>query len=373
MRDGKPVVLVIDDEQLNRRLIEAMLVPMGYSVVLAENGREGLETARRVDPDVILLDVMMPEMDGFDVAARLKSEESTAVIPLVMVTALRDVEDRVRALDLGADDFLTKPVDKLELRARVKSLVKVKSYNDYLRNYQRRLKEEVDLKTVELRNAFERIKVASLDTIYRLSRAAVFKDEGTGSHINRMSHYAAVVARSLGLDEIMVESLIYAMPMHDVGKIGIPDRILLKPGKLDPDEWQLMKEHTTIGARILEGSDVGFMKLAEVIALTHHEKWNGSGYPQGLSGEQIPLVGRIAAVVDVFDALLSARPYKEAFTVEEALRIIRRDTGAHFDPSVVDAFMRAMNEILIIRDRYCDNEADELFRMSEQVRNSMNT
>ncbi len=194
--------------------------------------------------------------------------------------------------------------------------------------------------------------MVSLDTIYKLSRAAEYKDKNTGAHIMRMSEYCAVIARRIGLDETDVDMAAYGAPMHDVGKIGIPDRILLKPGKLDPDEWEIMKQHTIIGAQILAGSDAEFISLAEVIALTHHEKWDGSGYPRGLRKSEIPLAGRIVAIADVFDALTSQRPYKEPFPTEESLDMIRQSRGTHFDPEVVDAFFMIEDEIVAIKNRY---------------------
>ncbi len=361
--DTKPKILVVDDEVRNLRLMEAMLIPLGYEVILAGDGEEALEKVMALPPDVILLDVMMPRMDGFEVARRLKEDEETAIIPIVMVTALREVEDRVKALEVGADDFLSKPVERIELRARVQSLLKVKAYNDHMRDYQKELEAEVAKRTEQLRRAFEQIKAASLDTIYRLSRAAEYKDEDTGAHILRMSNYSAAVARQMGQDKVTVEAILYAAPMHDVGKIGIPDRILLKPGKLDPEEWEMMKQHTVIGGRILEGSDADFIKLAKVIACTHHERWDGSGYPRGLKGVEIPLAGRIVAIADVFDALMSKRPYKEPFSQEKSFTIIKESRGSHFDPDVVDAFFAVQDEILSIKERYKDQHESLLVRM----------
>ncbi len=349
---SKPKILVVDDEERNLRLMKAMLIPLGYEVVLARDGIEALDQVRKILPDVILLDIMMPKMDGFEVARQLKEDEEAKIIPIVMVTALKEVEDRVKALEVGADDFLTKPVDNTELRARVNSLLKVKAYNDHMLNHQKELEAEVTKRTEQLQQAFEKIKVASLDTIYRLSRAAEYKDEETGAHIQRMSNYAVAIAHQVGLNEEAQDAILYAAPMHDIGKIGTPDQILLKPGRLDPDEWEIMKQHSITGAQILEGSDAESIKLAEVVALTHHEKWDGSGYPEGIKGSEIPLAGRITAIADVFDALTSKRPYKEPFPLEEAFSIIKEGRGSHFDPRVVDAFLAVEDEILSIKEKY---------------------
>lgn len=359
----KAKILVVDDEERNLRLMEALLIPLGYDVILAKNGEEAIEKVRETPPDVILLDIMMPGMDGFKVTKQLKGDEEFNTIPIVMVTALREVKDRVKALEAGADDFLSKPVDKTELKARVQSLVKVKAYNDHMHDYQQKLEAEVARRTEQLRQAFEKIKIASLDTVYRLSQAAEFKDEDTGAHIQRMSHYAAAVASKMGLKDEFAETILYASPMHDVGKIGIPDHILLKPGKLSPDEWEIMKQHTIIGGKILRGSDAEFIRLAEVIALTHHEKWDGSGYPKGLKASKIPLAGRITAIADVFDALTSKRPYKEPFSLEKSFAIIKEEKGKHFDPDVVKAFFAIKNEILVIKNKYKDEHESLLVQM----------
>jgi putative two-component system response regulator len=355
MMNDQSTILVVDDEDRNLRLMEAMLLPAGYHILTARNGEQALDVVSKERVDVILLDVMMPKMDGYEVASRLKSDPETKIIPIVMVTALNAKEDRIKAIEAGADDFLTKPVDKTEMRARVASLVKVKAYNDYMRDHQKELESEVAKRTRDLEQAFERIKSVSLEAIYRLTRAAEYKDEDTGSHIQRMSNYAAAIARHMGLGKRVTESILYATPMHDIGKIGIPDRILLKPGKLDPDEWAVMKQHTAIGARILEGSSTGIIRLGEIVALTHHEKWDGSGYPRGLKGKQIPLVGRIVAIADVFDALTSKRPYKEAFSLEKSYEIIRQGRGNHFDPAVVDVFFSAEAKILKIKEAFHDD------------------
>ena len=362
-----PIILVVDDEDLNLRLIEALLKPQGYEVHVAHHGVEALEKIREIPPDLILLDIMMPKMNGFEVARRLREDPETMIIPIVMVTALQDVEDRIRALEVGADDFLTKPVDRMELRARVGSLLKVKAYNDHMKNYQSQLETEVAARTQEIKLALNKATQASLETIHRLSRAAEYKDEDTGAHILRMSHYSALIARSMGLNETTVKRILYAAPMHDVGKIGIPDHILLKPGRLTPEEWVVMRQHTTIGGAILEGSDEGFIRLGEVIALTHHERWDGSGYPNGLKGSRIPLAGRIVAIADVFDALMSKRPYKEPFPLEKSLSIIREGAGSHFDPAVVYTFFDILNQILDIKEQYKDEQQSRLVEMFGQA------
>lgn len=354
-------IMVIDDEERNLRLIEAMLIPHGYEVFKANDGETGLKLVNKIAPDVILLDIMMPGLDGFEVTKRLKKSNETSRIPIIIVTALTEIEERVKALELGADDFLSKPVDKSELVARVKSLVKVKAYNDHILNYQRELEEEVAKRTGELQLALSRIKTMSLDTIFHLSRAAEYKDEDTGAHIKRMSNYAACIAKRMGLPDEDVESILYAAPMHDVGKIGIPDRILLKPGKLNSEEWIIMCTHTSIGEKILTGSDSEFIKLGAVIALNHHEKWDGSGYPRGLRGEEIPLPVRIITIADVFDALTSRRPYRlYEFSSDEAYKIIEKTNKIHFDPSVFDVFKNCWNEILKIKDEY-SNESENHF------------
>jgi len=363
----KKKILVVDDEDRNLRLMEALLIPLGYEVSFAHDGEEAIEAVKSQCPDLILLDIMMPKMDGYEVARQIKADAVTKIIPIVMVTALQEVENRVKALEAGADDFLSKPIDKTEVRARVASLLKVKAYNDHMINYQKELEADVKSRTAELRQAFEKIKTASLDTVYRLSRAAEYKDEDTGAHILRMSNYSAIIARTMGLAERTIESILYAAPMHDIGKIGIPDRILLKPAKLDPDEWVIMKQHSVIGGKILEAAAAGVIRLGEIVALTHHEKWDGTGYPKGLKGKEIPLVGRIVAIADVFDALTSKRPYKEAFSLDKSYGIIKEESGTHFYPKVAEAFFASEDKLLAIKEKYKDEHESFL---SQMVRNA---
>lgn len=352
--NNPPIVLIVDDQESNLSVLESMLLPLGYRVEKAANGIEALKKVEENPPDLVLLDIMMPQMDGFETCRKIKENPDTKNIPVVMVTALVAVEDRVKSLEAGADDFLSKPVDKTEVRARVKSLLKVKVYNDFMVSYQQELEDEVTRQTEELREAFSKLKKASLETIVRLSRAAEYKDEDTGAHVLRMCHYAAAIARRMGLPEDRTDMILNAAPMHDIGKIGIPDSILMKPAKLTDEEWQIMKQHTVIGRSILSGSDFEEIKLGESIAYSHHEWWDGSGYPQGLKGEEIPVESRITAIADVFDALTSKRPYKKAFPLEKAYEIIKDENGRHFDPQVVDAFLSIEDEVLQIMHKFED-------------------
>jgi putative two-component system response regulator len=262
-----------------------------------------------------------------------------------MISASGEVESRVQALDAGVDDFLSEPIEKTELQARIKCLLKVNAYYSQTRNFQEKIESEVAKRTEAMKEGIEKTKIASLDTVYRLSKAAEYKDEDTGAHVERMSHYSSAIARKMGLGEGFVEQILWASPMHDIGKIGIPDRVLQKPGKLDDAEWVIMRQHTVIGAKILKGASADFIKLAESISLNHHEKWDGSGYPQGIKGPDIPLAARIVAVADVFDALTSERPYKKPFPLEKAMSIIKESRGTHFDPEVADAFCSIEDEI----------------------------
>jgi putative two-component system response regulator len=352
---SRPTILIADDDERIRLSLSDILLAQRYKVAEAQDGKEALEKVKSSPPDVILLDMNMPEMGGIEVIEHLKADSIAKFIPIIVVTGENDIDLRVRALKLGADDFLIKPPHVAELTARVRSLVKVKAYNDYMRDYQHVLEEEVRKRTQELSDANGKLRNASLDTIFRLSRAAEYKDEDTSVHLQRMSYYSAAIARKIGYNNGGLEAMLYSSPMHDIGKLGIPDLILLKPGKLDPDEWVIMKQHAEIGAKILENSESDFIKMGRGIALTHHEKWDGSGYPRGLKGEDIPIEGRIAALADVFDALTSKRPYKEPFSNEKAFSIIQEGRGNHFDPDLVDAFFKIQDEILEIQDKYRDN------------------
>jgi len=359
MNNKNQKILVVDDVSENIDILMETL-KSDYKVIAALNGEKALRLINSKNlPDLILLDIMMPEMNGYELCTRLKLDEKTRNIPVIFLSALSEEKDEAKGLQLGAVDYITKPFSPALVKARIRNHLELKRHRDHL-------EELVEARTFQLREANEKIKRASLDTIYRLSRAAEYKDQDTGFHIKRMSHYAALLASKLALDDPTVESLIYAVPMHDVGKIGIPDRILLKPGKLDDNEFEIMKQHTLIGARILENSHEGYIRLAEIIALTHHEKWDGSGYPNELKGPDIPLVGCITAIADVFDALMSKRPYKEPFPLDKSLHIIREGRGSHFHPEVVDVFFEVEKDILSIKEKYKEEE-ESLFLQMERI------
>ncbi|HHT9107032.1 MAG TPA: HD domain-containing phosphohydrolase [Candidatus Wunengus sp. YC63] len=356
---GKPKrILVVDDDEQNRELLVAMLEALGYETEVAVDGFDALGKLG-LDIDLVLLDVMMPGMDGFEVTRKIRSTPPYSDLPVVMVTALTSKEDRVRAVEVGANDFISKPVDKTELTVRTVSLLKMKEHQDTIKQYQKELEDKVEKRTADLRavlsekiDAHRRIYQAHLDTINRLVIAAEYKDEDTADHIKRMSSYCALLAKALKLTPQEIEVLYYASSMHDVGKIGIPDHILLKPGKHNPEEWEIMKQHTTIGGYILDNSPSELLQSGEIIALSHHEKWDGSGYPKGLSGENIPLLGRICAVTDVYDALTSKRPYKEAFSNEKSMEIMKEGSGKHFDPNLISIFFKNLDEVFAIQKKF---------------------
>nr|WP_319494057.1 two-component system response regulator [uncultured Desulfobacter sp.] len=347
-QNSKRTILIVEDSPENIDVLAGIL-KKDYRLKIATNGEKALNIMAQPEfPDLILLDIQMPGMDGYEVCRTLKQNPATRKIPVIFVTALSSVQDEETGFAAGGVDYIIKPVSPSIVRQRVKTHMALYDQN-------RILEEKVTQRTRQLENAFLRIKDGSLETIHILSKAAEYRDEDTGSHIYRMSNYSAAIADQMGLPENVVESILYAAPMHDVGKIGIPDSILLKPGGLTDDEFAVMKQHTLIGARILENSKTEFIRLGEIIALTHHEWWNGKGYPRGLKGKEIPLVGRIIAVADVFDALTTKRPYKDAFPLDVSFQIIAESRGIQFDPEVVDAFFLIKSEILKIRKKYSDD------------------
>lgn len=343
----KARILIVDDTLENIQVLGLLLRQKNYQIVVARNGREALDAVERMQPDLILLDAMMPEMDGFETCRRIKASEENNTIPIIFLTALNDRDDILKGLELGAVDYISKPFNATELLVRV---------NTHLSLYllQQDLEQRVKQRTVALRQALENVEEAHLDTIERLVLAAEFKDEDTATHIQRMSRYSALLARRVGLPEEEVNLLEVASQMHDVGKIGIPDSILLKPGKFTDDEFYIMKQHPLLGARILGGSPSKLLQIGQTIAMSHHEKWDGSGYPNGTKGEKIPLWGRICAVADVFDALTSARPYKKPFSNDKARSILQEGRGPHFEPRMVNLFLEDFDEVIAIQKSYVD-------------------
>lgn len=346
-------ILLVDDEPANIKLLRKMLAGQGYNhLVEIQDPREVLAAYQQERPDLILLDINMPHLDGYAVMDQLKALQDPLMPPILVLTAQHQREYMLRALDGGARDFLSKPFDRNELLMRVRNLLEVQLAHRMMHDQNALLEQKVAERTHELDST-------RLQVIRRLGRAAEFRDNETGLHVVRMSKFAVILARSLGWSDEECELLLHASPMHDLGKIGIPDHILLKPGKLTTDEYSVMQEHAQIGATLLEGDDSPLFTLAREIAESHHEKWDGSGYPRGLAGEAIPLSGRITALADVFDALTSSRPYKKAWAIEDALSFIKDQSGRHFDPVLVEHFERCLPEILVVRQAYLDESVED--------------
>lgn len=325
MNKSQKKILIVDDEPLNLQVLKQILQDQ-YQLIFAKTGEKALELATTQRPDLILMDIMMPEMNGYDVVRSLKQNKNTTKIPVIFVTAMADVEDEKLGFEVGAVDYISKPISAPIVKARVHthlSLVQMDELNE-----------------------------TRLAIVRCLGHAAEFKDNETGYHVIRMSNYAYILGKAYGLSDEEADDLLNAAPMHDVGKIGIPDSILLKPGKLDKEEWEIMCRHPEFGAQIIGQHDSRLLQLASTIALSHHEKWDGSGYPKGLVGEEIPLEARIVAIADVYDALTSKRPYKEAWSAEKAIETIVQNAGSHFDPALVKLFQENIPEILEVQERW---------------------
>ncbi len=327
-------IMVVDDDPQNLRYLTRILADAGYGALrVTSEPRQVLAIFAEFRPDLILLDLHMPEMDGFEIMEALRPwipEES--YLPILVLTGDGSLENKERALAAGAMDFLTKPFNATEARLRIRNLLATRQLHLQLQDHNQLLEARVEERTAEL----ERARVEILE---RLARAAEYRDDDTGEHTRRVGELSAALARVLGCPEDEVQLIARAAPLHDIGKIGIPDAVLLKPGKLTPEEFDVMRTHAAIGARILSGSDVPLLRLAAAISISHHERWDGSGYPEGIAGEGIPLVGRIVAVSDIYDALTHSRPYKPAWPVEDALAEIRAQAGLQLDPGVVEAFL----------------------------------
>lgn len=362
INERKATLLVVDDVPENLLLMSELLRPY-YHLRVASGGEKALQIARRSPPDLILLDVMMPDMDGYEVCRRLKEDPSTADTPILFLTAKDQAEDESHGLELGATDYLGKPFEPTVLLARVRSQLRLKAAADQLRARNAELDREVEQRTHELQAVHD-------VTILALASLAETRDNETGNHLRRTQNYVLTLALRLReqphfaaqLDDQAIDLLYKSAPLHDIGKVGIPDHILLKPGRFEPHEFEVMKQHPRLGYQALVhaeemlGAPVPFLRIAKEIALCHHEKWDGSGYPQGLSGEAIPLSARLMAIADVYDAVISRRVYKPEMPHEKAVAIIREGCGSHFDPAVVEAFLSLEEEFQDIARRYADTD-----------------
>ena len=357
-------IMIVDDERVNIMIVRRYLEVAGYGdFVVTMDATTTLATIREQRPDVILLDIMMPQVSGLQILQAVRADPVLTHIPVLILTASSDEQTKIEALELGATDFLPKPVSPSDLVPRVRNALAV-------RNYQEDLERQVRLRTAELEDS-------RLQVVHSLARAAEFRDDDTGHHVMRVGRYAGIVARAMELPESRVEMLETASLLHDVGKIGIPDSVLLKPGRLDPEEFKVMRQHCEFGKLIIEplpgqasqaqrlraqlppadfttSCQPALLAMAAEIAMTHHERWDGGGYPRGLKAEQIPLEGRITAVADVFDALSSKRPYKPAFPIERCLDILREGRGTQFDATAVEALLRRIPQILDVQQNLGD-------------------
>ena len=341
-------VVIIDDAQINVTLLQHLVRKLpDCEPVCFTDPVAALEWCLANEPDLVIVDYMMPILSGTELAERFRAHHPD--IPVLMITANHEIALRHEALKIGVTDFLSKPMDNIEFLARAKNMLTMRASHKKLANHAAWLADEV-------RKATETIVAQERETIFCLSKAAEYRDPETGGHILRMAHYSRHIARCMGLSVAQQDLLLAAAPMHDIGKVGTPDMILLKPGKLTESEMVIMKQHATIGFEILSSSSSPLMQVAAEIAHTHHEKFDGSGYPRALVGEAIPLFGRIVAVADVFDALTSERPYKKAWSIKDATQWLRDGKGKHFDPACVDAFLREWDEVLKIKQRFVDDE-----------------
>jgi putative two-component system response regulator len=351
-------VLAVDDEAFNLDLIEfAFSDHSEITLFKAENGQEAVNLLKSTPGiDVILLDLAMPIMSGFDVLDTIAEDEALKTIPVIVVTA--NAEEKHRALSQGATDFLSKPFDVDELKIRTFNYARISNYQKQIRNQNEQLEQRVAERTEELRKALKLATETEYEISSRLGKASEYRDLETGMHIKRMSHYSAKLAELAGLDAGECELVLYASPLHDIGKVGIPDNILLKPGRFTAEEFDIMKLHAEIGAKMLEGGDqYPVIEAGRIIALQHHEKYDGTGYPNGTAGKEIHIFGRIVAIADVFDALSSKRVYKEAMPLDKTLAIMTEERGKHFDPELLDLFVNNLDAFLEIRDRFPEEEA----------------
>jgi len=338
-------ILIVDDQSISRMILEELMHSIGADIQVESFGDpiKALEWAKLNPHDLVLTDYKMPNMDGIEFTQWLRQIPNCSDIPVVIITCVEDKSVRYKALEVGATDFLTKPIDHHECRARCRNLLQLRQQQSIIKDRAQWLENEINEKTCEL-------KLREQETILRLARAGEYRDEDTGKHVERMAQYSHIIAKELGLPENKCNIIQHAAPMHDIGKIGIPDHILLKQGKLSPSEWQAMKTHTQIGYDILRDSPSEYLQAGAIIALNHHERFDGKGYPRNLVGTDIPVEARLVAVSDVFDALMSERPYKSAWTLDQSLDLLKQERGKHFDPDCIDAFFNQLPSIISIQE-----------------------
>ena len=337
-------ILSIDDNKTNLLIIESYAKILNLEIESFLNPKEALEASFEKEYDLVIVDYMMPEINGLEFIQSFRQNNQST--PIIMLTAVGDdMNLQIKALEYGANDFLSKPINAPAFKARIINMLKLRKSQLLLQDKALLLQDEVKLATI-------RLKESEYETLQMLGKTAEFKDPETNAHTQRVAYYCKLLARAYGLDENLQDIIFYASPFHDLGKIGIPDNILLKPGKLDDDEFSIMKNHAKIGYEILKGSKSKYLKAGGVIAYNHHEKYDGTGYPNGLKGESIPIFGRITAVADVFDALTSSRPYKKAWSLEEAFDFLIEEKSVHFDPKLVDLFIENKNEVIDIHNKF---------------------
>lgn len=364
-------LLVVDDNEMNRDMLVRRLKPLGYQVDTACDGGQALDMLQKGDYDLVLLDIMMPVMDGFEVLQHMKLQQRLKSVPVIMITALDDTSSAARCIDMGAEDYLTKPFDPTLLKARISSCLERKRLHDQESLYRSKMEEYNNQLQARVRQQVQEISQAQLGAIFAMSKLAESRDPETGEHLERMREYCKVLSQQLSrlpkyeiiIDNTFISDIYAASPLHDIGKVGIDDSVLLKAGKLTDKEWVIMKMHPIIGAETLREVDKqhpgnSLIRMGIDIAASHHEKWDGSGYPYGLQGTEIPLVARILALGDVYDALTSKRCYKEAFSHEKSRQIVLDSSGTHFDPEVVDGFIQTEDEFKRIREYYQDSETE---------------
>ena len=343
---SKLQAISIDDDELNLLIIEKLAANIGLRTTNFSNPLTAIEHIKQNTADIVFVDYLMPEMNGIELIRIIR--EFHPDIPIVMVTSISDDEKlKLEAIEAGATEFLTKPLNGAEFIARITNLGK-------LREYQLLMKDKALLLENEVKKATQDLLKREFETLIVLGNAAEHKDPETGNHVSRVAHYSRLLATLMGANDENQEIILHASPLHDVGKIGIPDSILLKPGKLTPDEWDIMKTHTSIGYEILKNTGSAFLKAGAIIAKTHHERYDGNGYPKGLKGEEIPEFGRIVAIADVFDALMTKRPYKDPWPFEKAVDLVKQERGGQFDPNIVDLFLNNINRVKKIANIFRD-------------------